>query len=120
MKKTIFVMMLMAAMLPVSAQDTMFLPTTPMPNYWPGCQWMTDNPARSHLGVIKALQACYLLAYGYEDEKDTLRVVGLAGIMDTMKFSTSYTDFGDDLQDNMDARVPEYLCLLLPGPTPSL
>lgn len=109
-------MLLLAAMLPVVAQDTMFLPTTPIPNYWPECRWMTDSPVASHLSVYKVWQHAYISAYGYDGVKDTLRVVGLAGIMDTILPSQTRENYGDDLQVHMDARVPEYLCLIQPTP----
>lgn len=117
MKKTIFIMLLLAAMLPVTAQDTMFLPTTPIPNYWPECRWMRDNPLASHLSVSKwTHDATILEAYRFDNLKDTLRVVGLAGIMDTLLRTIHRENYGEDLQVHMDARVPEYLCLIQAGP----
>ena len=106
MKKIISTLLLLAVMLVAQAQDTLRMPMTPPVNYYPECvRWMTANPYESYLTIRKLTQACGAEeVYGYP-LKSPLRIVGLAGIFDTV--------YGNR---PMESRVPEYMCLYQPRP----
>lgn len=114
MKKIVLTLVAVMSILPVWAQiDTVELPMTPPPDYYPSSTtWLADNPSESHLSITKLSQTGVVIeAFEYSLEKgDSLRIVGLAGILDTF-WHKSFNGTPD-----MAARVPEYLCLYQPKP----
>jgi hypothetical protein len=118
MKKIVLTLLTVMAIPPATAQiDTVELPMTPPPDYYPSSTlWMADDPSASHLVISKPEHEFVVVdAYEFTLEKpgDSLRIVGLAGILDTLWYS--YIQYPPD-STNMDARVPEYLCLYQPRP----
>lgn len=90
----------------IQAQDTLRMPLSPPVIYYPECvRWMTANPYEGYLKIEKYTQSFGAVdVYGYP-LKTPLRIVGLAGIFDTV--------YGNR---PMESRVPEYMCLYQPRP----
>ena len=116
MKKALLTLLFAAAMLPAVAQNTtLSMPMEPPANYYRKCaEWLLDTPSHTHIRIIKyATSARIITIYGQPLE-DTLRVVGLAGIFDTLLYPN--IDLSHYIDLDMQNRLPEYMFLYQPRP----
>ena len=105
--------MLAIATLHVAAQDTLRMPINPPENYYYKCaEWMLDTPMASRLQITRYTQSIkYTMIYGFT-LPSPLRVIGLAGICDTISIGT-HDGIAQIGPEDMD---PEYLSLYQPRP----
>ena len=114
MKKTLFILLLTMATLHVAAQDTLRMPINPPANYYSKlAEWMLDTPMATHLRIHKYSygREQYVMAVGFP-LSSPLRVVGLAGLFDTI----SWGSYGGTPQITLEDLGPEYMFLYQPRP----
>ena len=114
MKKTIFTLLLAMATLHVAAQDTLRMPLTPPVNYYPQLsEWMLTDPMDCPFTIYKYSSYEWPILINGQEIDAPMRIVGLAGIFDTMMvIDTDPSDY-----DTSSATLePEYMCLYQPWP----
>ena len=115
MKKALLTILFAAAMLPAVAQDTLHMPMEPPANYYrKSAEWLLDTPLNSHIRILKDVTAARIITIYGQPLEDTLRVVGLAGIFDTLLNPNMDLSYYIDL--DMQNRLPEYMFLYQPRP----